>query len=289
MNKKDFFRVLATIVVLTMPLSALADGKFSLKLIGGWAHISSGDINPGTKAFFDWFRGGRESASGGFRALHDGLEVGGDVIFDLTPRIGIGVGGGYLRVTRAFRMDLLYPPESDISAGAIASPELTAIPIRAALYLTLPWTRRLSFHADAGPVCYLRVRYRDEWITGGHSGIIEFGNVITTSAARNAAFGFQGGLGFEYEVLRRLSLFLDARGRYARFRGLKGTSDVELFMEAPFTERGTLYYETVPWLEDSPRLTIVQSSPPDGPDGEPRQARVDLSGIGLQAGIRIRL
>jgi hypothetical protein len=39
-------------------------------------------------------------------------------------------------------------------------------------------------------------------------------------------------------------------------------------------------------MPNSPRLIMVQSDPPDGPGGYPRQAVVDFSGVGLRAGVR---
>jgi hypothetical protein len=55
------------------------------------------------------------------------------------------------------------------------------------------------------------------------------------------------------------------------------------------SETEKLYYESVPMLTGSPRLIMVQSDPPAGPGGVPRQAVVDFSGVSLQLGIRIRL
>ena len=82
---------------------------------------------------------------------------------------------------------------------------------------------------------------------------------------------------------------MEARGRYARFRGLEGTTTSvvgdygELVPE--FTENGTLYYDLTPILPGSPRLIMVQSEP----DGELHRAVVDFSGVSLGAGFRIRL
>ena len=100
-------------------------------------------------------------------------------------------------------------------------------------------------------------------------------------------------MGIEYKLLKRIGVFVEAQGRYARIRGLEGTSRSEAGewggLLPSFSEEGRLYYESVPTLPDAPRLIMVQSDPPPGPDGEPRLAVVDFSGVSLQAGIRIRL
>ena len=53
-----------------------------------------------------------------------------------------------------------------------------------------------------------------------------------------------------------------------------------------FPEEGELYYEAFPMLSGSPRLIMVQSTPPSGPGGQPREAAVDFSGLSLRAGLR---
>ncbi|MCK7470576.1 MAG: hypothetical protein MZU95_07120 [Desulfomicrobium escambiense] len=155
-------------------------------------------------------------------------------------------------------------------------------------------SRKLNFHVDAGASYYLRTRYSDEWHIweSQMATVMEEIQIVTRAERKPAPLGFQGGIGLEYKLKQDLFLYLDARGRYARFRGWAGTSVINIYEigdEATFSERGLLYYEAVPTLPGSPRLIMVQSAPPDGPDGEPRQAVIDFSGISLQVGIRIRL
>jgi len=53
-----------------------------------------------------------------------------------------------------------------------------------------------------------------------------------------------------------------------------------------FSEEGELYYEASPMLSGSPRLIMVQNTPPAGLGGMPREAAVDFSSFRVQAGIR---
>jgi hypothetical protein len=227
--------------------------------------------------------------------MHNGYEFGGDVIFELTPRLGVGIGGGYLQISRASGMSFYFPDIIGPGAGVGAEPRLSAIPIRAGVHLTVPMSTKFNFHAEVGASYYFKARYRDEWRYGESSMETLIGYIYTVTRAeqKKAPIGFQGGIGLEYEVLHKLFLCLDARGRYARFRGLRGMTKVEEFwLGEPMTtlsETGKLYYESVPWLLGAPRLIMVQSSPPAGPGEEPRQAVIDFSGVSLQAGIRIRL
>ncbi|MCK7470577.1 MAG: hypothetical protein MZU95_07125 [Desulfomicrobium escambiense] len=112
-----------------------AEGKFSLRIQGGWSRFSAGDINPGTQAFFDWQVGYWPASDGGYRALHNGYELGADIIFELTPKLGLGIGGGYLRSSRTSQMSFwLTDPGSDVGGVIISAPKLSAVPIRLGLF-----------------------------------------------------------------------------------------------------------------------------------------------------------
>jgi hypothetical protein len=287
---------LAATALSLLPGAAFADGKLSLRLQGGWAYTSVGDVNPGTQALFDYEKAAWPASRGGYRAVHNGYEFGGDLIFELTPRLGVGIGGGYLQISpRASRMDLYDPELFFLDGYVFAEPRLSAIPIRAGVHLTVPLSTKFNFHAEVGASYYFKARYRDEWwySTWSWETMTSSLRISTRAEQKKAPIGFQGGIGLEYEVLHKLFVYLDARGRYARFRGLKGTSTVEESRlgepVTTFSETGKLYYESVPWLPGAPRLIMVQTSPPAGPGGGPRQAVVDFSGVSLQFGIRIRL
>jgi len=286
-NKTRLIFVTITALCL-LPGLVFADGKFSLKLQGGWAYLSAGDINPGTQAYFDYHSTGWDRQTGGYRAVHNGYEFSGDIVFELSTRLGVGIGGGYLQISRASNMGLSLTEPSINSAGVSAEPRLSAVPIRASVYLTIPWREKFNFIADVGLSYYFRSRYSDESEAVYFPGPIY---VLITTRAENkkTPIGFQGGISLEYEMGRSFFLYLEARARYARFRGLKGSSVLESDFETPFSEQGLLYYESVPMLPGSPRFIMVQSNPPNGPDGEPRQAVIDFSGVSLQFGIRIRL
>jgi hypothetical protein len=289
--------------LLTCP--ALADVKVSLKIQGGWAYISGGDVIHGTQAFFDWGElyfappsGGR--IEGGYTPLHRGYEVGGDLIFELTRTVGIAIGAGYLQMSRALwdsQIEIHYSPEIFNYYQITEVTELKAIPIRLGLFLALPISKKLDITANAGLSWYLQARYHADWYVGLIPPISldmdPYQKISTTAKQKKFPLGFQGSVGIEYKLLPRIGLFVEARGRYARFRGLEGTSTSEPGewggLLPSFSENGKLYYESVPMLPDAPRIIMVQSLPPSGPGGEARMASVDFSGVNLQAGIRVRL
>ncbi|MGA2532919.1 MAG: hypothetical protein ABSG19_07755 [Candidatus Aminicenantales bacterium] len=303
MVKKESFVMAIVFVLCLIPGSTLAKGKISLKIQGGLNYLQAGDVNPGTLAFFDWGKiyfapptGGL--IEGGDTALHRGYEFGGDLIFELTRNIGIGIGAGYLQMSRNPPQSMMRIIDDPQGGGGFtkyftAVTKLKAIPIRVGLFLSLPMSKKIDFTAHAGISYYLKAEYQADWYVAVASAVESPGQRLSTNAEKKETpIGFQGGLGIDYKLIRRIALFIEAQGRYARFRGLEGTSTSEPSrwggVLPSFSENGKLYYESVPMIPNAPRLIMVQSAPPAGPGGQPREAVVDFSGISLQAGIRIR-
>lgn len=293
---------LSSIVMFLMLGTAYADSKLSFRLQGNWTYISGGDVNPGTQ---DWLyysigHGANDEFwafwRGGSRAVHIGYEFGGDVIFALTPRIGMSIGGGYLRVSRASSMYFDRGVPSIWVGGAGANPRLSAVPIRVGMHLTMPLSRKVNFFVEGGVCYYFNAHYSDELRAATalfDNGLYSSTRITTSAEAKGVPLGFHGGLGFEYKLLHNLFVSLSALGRYARFRTWEGSSEFEFFDYVEgwttFSEQGILYYELVPDLPDPPRLITAQSSPSMTIVPEPRKAVIDFSGVSLQLGIRIRL
>lgn len=280
----------AAFVFLSIPTLAQADVKISFKLQGGWTYVSGGDVNRGNKALFDWERALWPTTQGGYRPVRHGLEFGGDIILEVNPRIGVGIGCGYIKASRRPLMEFA-DPETDISGGLSGQPELSAIPVRLSLILRFPLTAKIDLTTRTGGSYYFQTRYNDEIRENSFSGLGQihgFYQFAHRVEPGSAALGLDAGLGIEYRLSRRISLCVDATGRLAKFHGWEGSSTIyDEFLN--MTEHGTLYYESVPSLPDYPRLIMVQTDPPAGPGGEPRQAVIDFSGMSLQAGIKFRL
>jgi hypothetical protein len=275
-----------------MPKPTRADVNTSLKLHGGWASIAGGDVNSGNRGFFDWRSASWPVLEGKYQPVHNGYNYGIDFMLELKRGMGVGVGLGYLRVHKRHAIGVS-DPDTRWYGGVEAEPELNAMPIRLSLFMNSSLTKKISFAANVGASCYLRARYDD------HIGESDFNDLgmlarfiacTTRTEKKGGAMGIDGGVGLEYEIVRNIFLCLDGQARYAKIRGFEGSSElVSDTWGSPLLQEGKLYYEEVPLLSGSPRLIIVQSDPPDGPDGEPRRAVIDFSGVNLQVGIRIRL
>ena len=283
-------KLVAAIALLFVPALVKADVKISFKLQGGWTYVSAGEVNRANKALFNWEGALWPTSQGGYRPVRHGVECGGDFIFEFTPRIGVGIGCGYLTASRGSLMEFA-DPENDIDGGLSARPELSALPVRLSLILRFPLSAKIDLTTRMGGSYYFLARYNDEIRENSFSGLGQihgFYGFAHRAEIGSAALGLDAGIGIEYRLNSRVFLCLDATGRFAKLHGWEGSSTIyNEFLN--MTEHGTLYYESFPALPDFPRLIMVQTDPPAGPGGKPRQAVIDFSGISLQAGIRICL
>lgn len=292
MKKSNGIIILIVVVIANglCPIEGRAESKFRLDISGGCTYFASGDVNPGTQAFLEWGKSGFATSEGAYKSLHLGYEAGGDLIYALSGRLGLGLSAGFVRCSirnQANGWDGDYGP----SALFTTESELTAVPIRLFVEYAIPLKGKFGLIADAGLTYYLSAKYYSNWQeTYSVATSVEYWLDITTDTTKpKVPLGFQGGLGVEYHLSRRLALSVEAQGRWARFRGLRGTSVANIReggnpIEPLFEEEGVLYYGPVASLAGSPRLIMVQSAPPSG---SAREAIVDFSGVSLRAGIRV--
>ena len=281
---KDAFAVLGS---QAEPAGPGAVSKFSLKLYGGYNYMLAGDVNDGATFYFDlvdyYVAEGGGSATGGYKPLHGGYNFGGDLIYQITPSLGIGVGAGYMRSTAN---SLLTYTEDLMSVDITADAMLSAIPLRLGLFLDVPMGGKLNLTANAGAAYYLGLKLdatqglefsADEWMRQN----------VTGTERSGADIGFHGSLGLEYKFSPKMGFFVEAVGRYAKFKNfttVTGTSESAGGLP-PDTTEGVLYIvsETIGTQELT--MFAVSDTPPTGVTF--REPKFDLSGFSLQAGIRI--
>ena len=254
-----------------------------VKLTGGVDFFNAGDIGKGTKGSFD--STSDFLSSEGYtldkrrEPFHSAYDVSGDVILYVTPKLGIGLGVGYIF---AHNTNLII-----ISGGNIASfreisscPEIAAVPIRLGLFFTLPIHRLFSISFNSGTSLFL-TRYSYSLSTGWK----DQKNIFQTATARN--LGFHGGIELEVNISRRAIFFIEGQGRYAKISNFKGE---EIVSEWGVTqsyigyvhskENGTLYY-----LEKGKYSYLaIREQEPSGFETV-RKATFDLTGFSLRVGL----
>jgi opacity protein-like surface antigen len=264
--------------------------RLAIRLYGAYSWVKAGDINDGSDGFFELLEAyaalGLGTVTDGYDPVHGGYNFGADVVFQLSPMFGIGLGVGYQRNSSDPGMTLT---AADAEITLSGKPTLSAMPIRLGIFLTFPLGGKLSLTGDAGAAYYAGLKFDatqriefsfGDWMSQSVSG----------SRSSFANLGFQGSLGVEYRLSPTMGFFVEAVGRYARFKNFDTVTGItEDNVNGPDTSVGKLYIATY----TSPDLTysvfsIEETPPVDEPDVTFREPKIDLSGFSLQTGIRIR-
>jgi hypothetical protein len=275
------------------PSPAAKTSKLSVKLYGGYSHVLAGDVNDGSDFYFEVLEAysaeGFGTFTGSYKPVHGGYNFGGDIIYQLSPKLGLGLGVGYMRNSSSSQA-IWIPEGSGGEPGPevtlTAAPTLTAMPIRLGVFFTTPLSKVLNLTADAGAAYYAglkldatqRMEKSDQWQEMRVEG----------SERSGLDIGFQGSLGLEYMLSPKLGLFVEAAGRYAKFKNFElVTGTNEYSSGEPYTTEGKLYIETdTLGTYEITGFTIVPTG--EVADPEYYEPKIDLSGFSLQAGIKIR-
>jgi hypothetical protein len=255
-----------------------------LKLAGGLAFFRSGDIDQGAKGLYEI--GAKSVAARGVdflgrsvKPITSGIKLSCDVVYDLSRRIGVGVGVGYttIRGDDIYRYSQLAIYQNSMDSAT----NLKVLTLRLGIFYTIPLGRLINIHLNAGPAVFVTDFTYSRSDRG--SGFEESLNI----AGKATSLGFQGGVELDLRLLERVSLFFDLQGRYAKisnFQGSEQTAGRENDIPIPSVQKsGTIYF-----VPDTPypRLAVfpVGSSVAAGA----RNAVFDFTGADLVTGIRIR-
>lgn len=256
----------------------------AIKLAGGMGFFSRGDIDKGGGGMFDQnvdilAASGYDLKQKDPQPFHLGPEACADIIYRLSSKLGIGLGGGYLHAKGESSLRFV---ESLIYAQSLWSvPAVDAFGIRLKLYYDLPLLSWLGLNIHGGPAFYLlHYDYSLNYST------TTFSQSYYQKAKANS-LGFHGGLGLTFRINPQTAFVIEAQGRYARFTDLKGSEKSIRTNSQNFavtTEAaGSVYYvegDRYPSLAVLPDGTSVGSGA--------RKAVFDLSGISLMGGVIVR-
>jgi len=258
--------------------------KFSLRLYGGASYMSGGDLNTGLEGYSNYWIDLADaigySVSGTFSPARLGLDFGGDIIFQLTPTVGIGFGAGYLQASKTSTMSFAVSPDT---LTQTANPSYHAVPLRLGLFLTLPASPSVNIILNAG-VGYYMAKATSTWSLLDAAGD---GESLASDVSANG-FGVHGGIAFEFKLSGRVGLLLEIHGRYAKIGPFTGTG-VNAYSGTSETTSGTLYYFELPGMVSGRTYPVVYVFDTPPTLNAVREAKIDFSGGAFRLGLVIHL
>ena len=275
---------LLTIWLLLLSLPIRAQIQVSLKLYGGYSYLQGGEGNEGSKGFTDYWKAMARRAgfdyTTGYQPFHYGLDTGGDLIIYFSPVVGIGFGSGYVEAKKATTIDLTAP---EVSALISFKPKVSAIPIKASLYLSLPLGRyaSLTLHGGAG---YYLAKFTSPFRLEEEHGWSQY-----DQEAKGKGIGYHAGLGLEINLTPRSGLFIEGLVRYVKIGKFEGTNTYS-DTDSSNSNSGKLYFFKVTdlTLGTFPILKVYDDRP-EGPHiSDVREAKIDFSGVAARAGVILR-
>lgn len=282
--------VLVVFFLIIPAFSQDSNKKFSIKFSWGYGNTSGGDIDSVISEIntlmADLAAALDLTVTSQLASVNWGPELEFEGIFNLTERIGVGLGIGYIRRTdeSVGQVELL-----PLARASFAwAPRLTAIPILLSGYYTFPITSKLNAIFRIGLGYYFaKLRYvnRDETELLG----ISFWSQ-DEGEANDSGIGLHGGFGFEYGISRTIAFFMEGTGRYANFKDW----DVDNISTNPFgssAQSGKFWY-VEEWNSQTnkyyPSIELSTQSPTESGLRNARKLAIGISGIVFKLGVRVR-
>jgi len=260
--------------------------KLAVKFSGGMSYLVVGDINRGIQGYFDYqkdmFNGlPLMPIRGDAKPIHLGFDFQGDILINISPKIWIGLGTGYIRSGNT----------SEISYFQIKGSHevrISAIPVRLGISYLLLGNETFRLFLSAGTGLYFAdYKYDTQPIATGEP--------VLHQTAKGKGFGLHGGLGGELKLTRRMAFILETQARYAKVGGLRGTMEYSLLPFGVHVEKGPLYFwESLVYVGHEARFVgkypqvYISREKPSGPYvTNVREAKIDFSGFSLMGGIKL--
>ena len=170
------------------------------------------------------------SHSGWFPAFHGGANFGAELLYGVNEHLGLGLGIGYFRKPSEFKVSFDYgnPANQSIALSA------TAIPVTLNLHYSFRVGRSLKMFFAGGPGYYL-TRFNFGFVLDSGNSFGYDYKMEYDFKSGSSALGFQGGVGFEYQIGSRISLSFEVLGRLAKISDFKGDWTREMTVQGTTT------------------------------------------------------
>lgn len=289
MNKR---LVLLGTLFLCCSLAPAYAQKWAIKFGAGIGYASGGDFSAAVRGLTDYTKFLYDDLDGEFRPPHLAADIiAGEVIFYVRPRLGFGIGAGFFQLARSG--ELTYGL-GDASVREKLRPVFSAVPIQANVHYRVPLSEKLHLEFNAGISYFLaKVKWQWEQTLDFASFQYTFSDRFTYTA-RRGGFGFQAGVGIEYPLSTRIGLILQLTGRAATIKAFKGSwteegGDGTYNFNETSSNQKAWYYDWETNATTYGQIVYQETQPASPTFRNVREARLNLSGIGVVLGIKIRI
>jgi hypothetical protein len=244
----------------------------------GLSTLAPRNLNDGTQGYADWLGAslGMDSQDN-TNALHVAAIAGFELSYRFSPQLVFGLGADILGGSNGGEITLTGPALLETLS---TKPSVRGVPFKA----SVRYYFRDGFYARGGLGLYaIRARYlfRREG-----EGFWE----ERKGRASATGLGLEAAIGGEWDVAARTVVFAEAGFRVVSVDRLTGRETFTSSLGDDVTQPGTLYFfHKSAGGEDAYPLIFVRGSLPSEPGVvDAREARVNMSGMAVRAGVRYR-
>lgn len=269
--------------------------RLGFRFVGGLGFPSVGDPNRLLEDLVDYssYPSGT-SFEGEIGTIQKALDFDADILIYITKYFGLALGSGYISAKNPADKSKLrasFETHYDLIKNEM---KMRAVPIRLGVFYAVPVASFFRVSLLAGAGYYFAGCSNYAYHEMGDPNV----NVMQEWDTRGSGFGFQGRMGFEFDVTRNFGFVMEACGRYAKLDGFSGTykreSESVMFLTIPGfneTPEGDLYYfETILFSSDWYPILMIRNSEPGNPSvpiKNLRSAVIDFSGVSFRFGLKL--
>jgi len=218
------------------------------------------------------------NVSGGYIPLELGKEFRFAFYLPISKRFSLGVGVEYLSGSKESSLNITEGSELSTFSW---NPKIQAYPIFAAIRYNLIDGKAINIFLEISAQ-YIFARYSDT------QHLSSLGDIVDEYKTTGKGFGYSGGIGVEYFLIKNISFTIESHYRYAQIPKMSGelASRWGSLIE---NSSGTLWSLDIKGTEnDVFNIILLSKEKPSGSDFQNvHETRLNLGGFRLSAGLAI--
>jgi|GEM_PF-4532907 len=281
------------LILLAVPV---VSAQFSLRIKSGINHISPKEYNDaitGRNAYLTE-KVVVPPMQGSLSPFRFGWNVDGEVVWNFMQDFSLGLSAGYTRFATDDRLIYQYPTTSPtyLFGGTYNyKTSVAVVPVALKFHYSRSLTKSMILTAGLGPALNLcSFDYASDF-TGGYMGASDW-DLTQTLAAHKSVFGFEGEIGLEIPLAKKIFAEINLSGRFAKLSEFNGDySEIGTDGSDSWNQKsGEGYLFFYDYERDG--KVYRQYGYTDSPNATYRnfqKGMINLSGMSISTGIRVAL